>query len=102
MRDQIQHLAKSKDGHFKLPRKTWRLWCYRIVNHFIFSTFIYCMVLLNMIEVVCHFGSVADSSFLIVNGNSFFFLVYLAEFWLKVFSYSWIYVCKHGMQTYFA
>ncbi|KAH0819940.1 hypothetical protein GEV33_002851 [Tenebrio molitor] len=100
LRNQVQQLTKTRDKHRKHPRKTWRIWCYRIVNHFVFSIIMYGIILLNMILVVYHFEkNYGDSHYL--DASVFFFWFYFVEFWLKVFAYSWIYVYKHGIRTYF-
>jgi sodium/hydrogen exchanger 10/11 len=107
LRNRIQHLIKNKTDRIKPPRKPWRLWCYRVVTHNVFSICMNVVVLFNMIQVVYHVGTATKRKkfymtyYLMVTCNLFFFTLYLIEFWLKVFAYSWIYICKHGIPTYF-
>lgn len=77
------------------------------MTHNVFSICMNVVVLFNMIQVVYHVGTATKRKkfymtyYLMVTCNLFFFTLYLIEFWLKVFAYSWIYICKHGIPTYF-
>lgn len=100
----LQLFFKKHGTDFKPPRKYLRRIAYRIIMHPAFDHCINVAILLNVIPIAIELSSknlTPGQERWLKAANTFFFLIYLLEFWLKICGYSWIYICKHGFRTYF-
>lgn len=97
---------KKNENTIKPPRKYWRRICYHIMIHPVFDIFINCAVLLNCVPIGLEIGLTprtgSDLGTGLIITNTFFFLIYFFEFVIKIYGYSWIYICKDGFKTYFS
>lgn len=105
LKERLLSIFKSQEDSLSHPRMYWRYICFCIITHIWFKIFIYSIIFLNLIFVVYHFLNNSHQTsvqfLIIVSLDALFFTIYFVEFWITIFAYSWIYVCKHGFGTYF-
>ncbi|KAB0793968.1 hypothetical protein PPYR_13588 [Photinus pyralis] len=87
------------------PRKRWRRACYWLINHQIFDFFLYfiivCSAVTVMVELFYNPPWLSKPRYGLIACNTILFSIFLAEFILNIYAYSFIYVCKDGFRTYF-